>query len=84
MHPPIDLIDLTLALMRIDSTSGREGEVVHFAQTTLESLGWSVRRIAVSAGRENIYASVSDARLSRRVASNSSASGVRKRNVPIR
>lgn len=63
MHPPIDPIDLTLALMRIDSTSGREGEVVHFAQTTLEALGWSVRRIAVSAGRENIYASVSEAPL---------------------
>ena len=49
--------------MRIDSTSGREGDVIRFAQTTLESLGWSVRRIPVSAGRENIYASVSDAPL---------------------
>ena len=63
MRTPIDLVDLTVALMRIDSTSGREGDVIRFAQTTLESLGWSVRRIPVSAGRENIYASVSDAPL---------------------
>jgi acetylornithine deacetylase len=53
---PLDLVDLTLALMRIDSTSGREGEVINFAHTTLESRGWTVHRIPVSEGRENIYA----------------------------
>lgn len=63
MHSSLDLVDLTLALMRIDSTSGREGEVMHFAQTTLESRGWSVRRIPVSERRENIYASATEAPL---------------------
>ena len=59
----LDPVDLTLALMRIDSTSGREGEVIHFAQATLESLGWDVRLIPVSDGRDNVYASASDAPL---------------------
>ena len=56
----LDPVDLTLALMRIDSTSGREGEVIEFAQAMLESLGWAVHRIPVSEGRENIYATASD------------------------
>src|SRR5688572_17978694 len=60
VHTPLDPGDLTLALMRIDSTSGSEGDVIRFAQTTLESHGWSVRRIPVSTGRENIYASACD------------------------
>jgi acetylornithine deacetylase len=59
----LDPVDLTLALMRIDSTSGREGEVIQFAQAMLESLGWAVRRIPVSEGRENIYATAGDAPL---------------------
>ena len=59
----LDPVDLTLALMRIDSTSGREGEVIHFAQATLESLGWDVHRIPVSDGRDNVYAAASDAPL---------------------
>lgn len=57
---PLDPIDLTLALMRIDSTSGREGEVIQFAQSTLESCGWTVSRIPVSDGRDNIYAHAGD------------------------
>jgi acetylornithine deacetylase len=56
----LDPIDLTLALMRIDSTSGREGEVVQFAQATLESRGWTVSRIPVSEGRDNLYARAGD------------------------
>src|SRR5688572_16551876 len=60
VHTPLDPVDLTLALMRIESTSGREGEVIHFAQTTLESRGWTVHRIPVSQGRDNIYATASD------------------------
>jgi acetylornithine deacetylase len=52
----VDPVELTVALMRIDSTSGREGEVVHFVHETLESLGWTVRRIPVSEGRDNIVA----------------------------
>src|SRR5688500_18859900 len=59
----LDPVDLTAALMRIDSTSGREGEVMRFAQRTLESRGWTVRRIPVSEGRDNIFASATDASL---------------------
>jgi acetylornithine deacetylase len=59
----LDPVELTTALMRIDSTSGREGEVMRFAQTTLESQGWIVRRIPVSEGRDNILASSTDAPL---------------------
>ncbi len=57
---PLDPVELTVALMRIDSTSGREGEVVQFAQTMLESRGWTVRRIPVSEGRDNIFAATGD------------------------
>jgi acetylornithine deacetylase len=59
----LDPVDLTVALMRIDSTSGREGEVMSFAQRTLESRGWTVRRIPVSEVRDNIFASATDAPL---------------------
>jgi acetylornithine deacetylase len=60
---PLDPVDLTLGLMRIDSTSGRESEVMQLAQTTLESRGWAVQRIPVSEGRDNIFASAVDAPL---------------------
>lgn len=56
----LDPVELTVALMRIDSTSGREGEVVSFAHRTLESLGWTVHRIPVSDGRDNLVASAVD------------------------
>lgn len=59
----LDLVDLTLALMRIDSTSGREGEVIHYVHTLLESRGWTMHRIPVSEGRENIYATAGDTAL---------------------
>jgi acetylornithine deacetylase len=60
---PLDPVELTVALMRIDSTSGREGEVTRFTERTLESEGWIVRRIPVSDGRDNIFASATDAPL---------------------
>lgn len=63
MLKPLNPVDLTLALMRIDSTSGRESEVVQFAQTMLESRGWRVRRIPVTQGRDDIVASVNEAPL---------------------
>ena len=59
----LDPLELSIALMRIDSTSGREGDVVRFAQSVLESEGWTVRRIPVSEGRENIVATATDAPL---------------------
>ena len=60
---PLDPVELAIALMRIDSTSGREGEVVRFAQGVLESEGWTVHRIPVSESRENIVATATDAPL---------------------
>jgi acetylornithine deacetylase len=58
-----DPVDLTLALMRIDSTSGREGEVIQLAQTTLESHGWTVQRMPVAPGRDNILATIGNSPL---------------------
>ena len=57
---PLDPLELSVALMRIDSTSSREGEVIRFAQGVLESDGWIVRRIPVSEGRDNIVATTAD------------------------
>jgi acetylornithine deacetylase len=59
----LDPVELTVALMRLDSTSGREGEAIGFAQRTLESRGWTVHRIPVSEGRDNIFATATDAPL---------------------
>ena len=56
----LDPVELTVALMRIDSTSGRESEIVSFTQGVLETLGWSVHRIPVSEGRDNILATATD------------------------
>jgi acetylornithine deacetylase len=43
--------------MSIDSTSGREGELAGWLHKILADRGWLVRRIPVSAGRENVLAS---------------------------
>ena len=58
MSPPVfkDAGALTEELMRIDSTSGREGEAIAWLETTLRGAGWLVQRIPVSAGRDDIYA----------------------------
>jgi acetylornithine deacetylase len=62
---PSDLDPLPLAvdLMRIDSTSGREGEVIAWMHDFLSRRGWRVQRIPVTAGRDDILATVSDAPL---------------------
>lgn len=57
----LDPVDLTLALARIDSTSGREGDVIRFTERLLSDRGWTVTRIPVSAGRDNLLAAPSDA-----------------------
>ena len=44
-------------LVRIDSTSGREGDVIAFMARLLEQRGWRVRRIPVSEGRDDLLAS---------------------------
>ncbi len=58
---PLDVVDLAAALMRIDSTSGREGDVIAFAHDLLERRAWTVRRIPVSDGRDDILATCTDA-----------------------
>jgi acetylornithine deacetylase len=47
--------------MSIDSTSGREGEVVSWLDRYLAERGWRTLRIPVSPGRDDIYATVVDA-----------------------
>lgn len=62
MNAP-DPVELTLALMRHESTSGREGDVMRFAEQTLATSGWRVERIPVSASRFDIVATASEAPL---------------------
>lgn len=57
MPPPaLDLADLTIQLMQVDSTSGREGEVVALVESLLAARGWDTRRIPVSPGRDDVLA----------------------------
>ena len=63
MQKPLDVVDLTLDLMRIESTSGQEGEVIAFVDALLASRGWRTERIPVSPGRADVFATVSDAPL---------------------
>jgi acetylornithine deacetylase len=58
---PLDPVALAHTLMAIDSTSGREGDVVGWVHRILEDRGWRVRRIPVSDGRENVLAEWGDA-----------------------
>lgn len=60
---PFDPVTLALDLMRIDSTSGREGDVVDWMHRWLESRDWRVRRIPVSPGRDDLLATIDDAPL---------------------
>ena len=61
LSEPLDVVDVAAALMRIDSSSGRESEVIAFAHDFLERRAWTVRRIPVSDGRDNILATSTDA-----------------------
>lgn len=56
MPPPLDVVEVALDLMRIDSTSGREGDVVAFAERLLRRRGWRTVRIPVSEGRDDLLA----------------------------
>jgi acetylornithine deacetylase len=49
--------------MSIDSTSGREGEVIAWLDRELTGRGWRTRRIPVSEGRDDLFATVHDAPL---------------------
>jgi acetylornithine deacetylase len=63
MTTAIDPIELTVQLMSIDSTSGREGEVIAWLDRFLAERGWRTQRIPVSEGRDDLYATVVDAPL---------------------
>ena len=52
----MDALELTRALVRIDSTTGREGPVAEFLAAWLEQRGWTVVRQPVDPGRFNVYA----------------------------
>ena len=58
---PLDVVALAIDLMRIDSTSGREGEVIELVHRLLAGRGWRVRRIPVSEGRDDLLATAADA-----------------------
>jgi acetylornithine deacetylase len=60
MNTPSDPIELTAQLMAIDSTSGREEEVVAWLDRYLADRGWRTTRIPVSEGRTNLFASAVD------------------------
>ena len=53
---PLDPVALAHDLVAIDSTSGREGDVVEFADRLLASRAWRTSRIAVSDGRDDLLA----------------------------
>ena len=54
----IDPVDLAARLMEIDSTSGREGAVIDWLHAFLSGRDWTVQRIPVSAGRDDLFATV--------------------------
>jgi acetylornithine deacetylase len=63
MNTPSDPIQLTTRLMSIDSTSGREGDVIAWLDRYLAGSGWGTQRIPVSSGRDDLFATACDAPL---------------------
>ena len=63
MRSALDVVDLTVDLMRIESTSGGEGNVIDFVQRLLAGRGWRTTLIPVSHGRSDVFATASDAPL---------------------
>jgi len=59
--PTLDPLALAAHLMAVDSTSGREGEVVSLVAALLAERRWTVRRIPVSEGRDDVLATSGDA-----------------------
>lgn len=51
-----DVVELTTRLMEIDSTSGREGAAMDWLENFLSGSDWTVRRIPVTPGRDDILA----------------------------
>lgn len=59
-EPAGEPLALALALMSVDSTSGREGEVIARMEARLQGTGWRTTRIPVSAGRDALHATAVD------------------------
>ena len=55
-----DVVELTIRLMEIDSTSGREGPVIDWLENHLAGADWTVRRIPVTDGRDDLLATSGD------------------------
>jgi len=51
-----DVVDLSIKLMEIESTSGREAAVIDWLDRWLAKAGWSTRRIPVTPGRDDLLA----------------------------
>jgi len=58
-----DPIQLTTRLMSIDSTSGREGDVIDWLEASLTGMSWRTQRIPVSPGRDDLFATAVDSPL---------------------
>ena len=56
----IDPVDLAARLMEIESTSGNEGAVMDWVHAFLEGRDWTVQRIPVAAGRDDVLAYIAD------------------------
>ena len=52
----MDPVELAIHLMQVDSTTGREGEVIARTERYLADRGWTTSRIPVSSGRDNLLA----------------------------
>jgi acetylornithine deacetylase len=59
----LDPAEVAAGWMAVDSTSGREGDLIAVVHTQLEARGWNVTRIPVSRGRDNILATGENAGL---------------------
>ncbi len=59
--PALDVASLTLDLVRVPSLTGSEGDVVGTVEAFLHQREWTVRRIPVSTGRDDLLATASDA-----------------------
>ena len=56
----LDPVELALRLMAVDSTSGREGDVIALIEGILRDRAWHVLRIPVTPGRDNLLATSGD------------------------
>ncbi len=54
--PAPDVLAIAMQLMATESTTGSEGRVITVAEGILTELGWNIRRIPVTPGRENLLA----------------------------